>query len=281
MDRFSTSLLGEARTLLLATDGSAFSDGAIQEAIFFGQACRARVIVLHVVQTRAESIVSAHFAVRQGQQELAPHLEEIRRMARDSGVELEVVVIGSGRPEQAIVEQAHLRGADVILMGRHGRAGRLSLLVGKMTKRVIDQGFPRVLVAPRESLLTGRQVLVAVDDSANGHQAVREALSLARTCTTLERLSVLSVARTEADRPQHQALAEAVCVEAAGPGLACTPLAAVGDPAACIVDRARADRADMIIIGAWRRGAMAGLLRGHVAERVIGTAPCGVLVVTA
>ena len=146
MDRFSTSLLGEASTLLLATDGSAFSDGAIQEAIFFGQACRARVIVLHVVQTRAESIVSARFAVRQGQQELAPHLEEIRRMARDSGVELEVVVIGSGRPEQAIVEQAHLRGADVILMGRHGRAGRLSLLVGKMTKRVIDQGFPRVLV---------------------------------------------------------------------------------------------------------------------------------------
>ena len=281
MDRFSTSLLGEAGTLLLATDGSAFSDGAIQEAIFFGQACRARVIVLHVVQTRAESIVSAHFAVRQGQQELAPHLEEIRRMARDSGVELEVVVIGSGRPEQAIVEQAHLRAADVILMGRHGRAGRLSLLVGKMTKRVIDQGFPRVLVAPRESLLTGRQVLLAVDDSANGRQAVREALSLARTCTTLERLSVLSVARTEADRPQHQALAEAVCVEAAGPGLACTPLAAVGDPAACIVDRARADRADMIIIGAWRRGAMAGLLRGHVAERVIGTAPCGVLVVTA
>ena len=112
---------------------------------------------------------------------------------------------------------------------------------------------------------------------------MREALSLARTCTTLERLSVLSVARTEADRPQHQALAEAVCAEAAGlgPAPACVPLAAVGDPAACIVDRARADRADMIIIGAWRRGAMAGLLRGHVAERVIGTAPCGVLVVTA
>lgn len=283
MDRFSTSLLGEAGTLLLATDGSAFSDGAIQEAIFFGQACRARVIVLHVVQTRAESIVSAHFAVRQGQQELAPHLEEIRRMARDSGVELEVVVIGSGRPEQAIVEQAHLRGADVILMGRHGRAGRLSLLVGKMTKRVIDQGFPRVLVAPKDFIITGRRLLVAVDDSANGRQAVREALSLARTCATLERLGVLSVAPKEADRPQHQALTEAVCAEAArlGPAPACVPLAAVGDPAACIVDRARADGADMIIIGAWRRGAMARLLRGHVAEQVIGTAPCGVLVVTA
>jgi nucleotide-binding universal stress UspA family protein len=152
-----------------------------------------------------------------------------------------------------------------------------------MTTRVIDQGFPRVLVAPRESLITGRHVLLAVDDSANGRQAVREALSLARTCTTLERLSVLSVARREADRPQHQALAEAVCAEAAGPGLglACTPLAVVGDPAACIVDRARADGADMIVIGAWRRGGITGLLRGHVAEQVIGTAHCGVLVVTA
>ena len=35
MNRFSTSLLGEAKTLLLATDGSHFSDGALQEAIFF------------------------------------------------------------------------------------------------------------------------------------------------------------------------------------------------------------------------------------------------------
>jgi len=34
MNRFSTSLLGEAKTLLLATDGSHFSDGAVQEAIF-------------------------------------------------------------------------------------------------------------------------------------------------------------------------------------------------------------------------------------------------------
>lgn len=283
MERFSTSLVGEAETLLLATDGSAFSDGAIQEAIFFGQACRARVIVLHVVRTRAESIVSARFGVRQGQQELAPHLEEIRRMARDSGVEVEVVVIGSGRPEQAIVEQARLRGADVILMGRHGRAGRLSLLAGRMTTRVIDQGFPRVLVAPKESLLTGRHVLVAVDDSANGRQAVREALSLARTCTTLERLTVVSVARREADRPQHQGLVEAVCARAAeqGVAIACSPQVVVGDPATCVVEAARADGVDMLIIGAWRRVAMAGLLRGHVAERVIGTAHCGVLVVTA
>ena len=133
MDRFSTSLLGEAKTLLVATDGSRFSEGAIQEAIFFGQACSAKVIILHVVGIQAESISAANFAVRQGQQELVPHLDHIRAMARDSGVEIEVVVVGSSKPEKTIVEQARLRGANVILMGRHGKGGRLSLLVGKMT----------------------------------------------------------------------------------------------------------------------------------------------------
>jgi hypothetical protein len=46
MNRFSTSLLGEAKTLLLATDGSHFSDGAFRRPSFFSQACAARLIVL-------------------------------------------------------------------------------------------------------------------------------------------------------------------------------------------------------------------------------------------
>ena len=59
MDRFATSLLGEAKTLLLATDGSHFSEGAVQEAIFFGQACQAKIVVLHVVRLATESIGAA------------------------------------------------------------------------------------------------------------------------------------------------------------------------------------------------------------------------------
>ena len=84
MERFSTSLLGEAKTLLLATDGSHFSDGAIQEAIYFGQTCRARVVVLHAVSVDAESIRAANSTVMQRRHELAPHFDRIRKMAQDS-----------------------------------------------------------------------------------------------------------------------------------------------------------------------------------------------------
>lgn len=282
MERFSTSLLGEAKTLLLATDGSRFSDGAIQEAIFFGQTCRARVIVLHVVSAQAESINAANFAVRQGQQELAPHLDLIRKMAADSGVEVEVVVVGSGKPEQTIVEQAQLRNADVILMGRHGKTGRLSHLVGKMTAKVIAQGFPRVLVAPEDFIITGSHVLLAVDGSPNSRQATKEALSLGRTCTTLQRLTVMSVAKKEDDQSEAQELVDEVCSRGLQEGLriSCDPLVAVGDPAQCIVAAARQRGVDMILIGGRGKRGMLKMLMGHVTEHVIGRAHCAILVVT-
>lgn len=283
MERFSTSLLGEAKTLLLATDGSRFSEGAIQEAIFFGQACKARVIVLHVVPTQVESIGAANFAVRQGQQELAPHLEHIRAMARDSGVAIEVVVVGSSKPEKTIVEQARLRQADVILMGRHGKSGRMSLLIGKMTAKVIALGFPRVLVAPKDFIITGTQLLLAANDSANSRQAVEEALSLGRTCTTLQRITVLSVANREEEQAQAASLVEAICARASGEGLRvpCAPLVRVGDPVKAIVEAASERGADMILVGGRGRPGVAKLLKGHVTERVIGQAHCAVLVVTA
>lgn len=283
MECSSTSLLGEAKTLLLATDGSRFSAGAIQEAIFLGHACQARIIGLHVVPTQAESVAAANFAVRQGREELAPHLDQLRAMARDSGVAIEIVVIGSSKPEKTIVEQARLRGADVILMGRHGREGRLSLLVGKMTSKVIAQGFPRVLVAPKDFIIAGSQLLLAVNDSVNSRRAVEETLSLGRTCTSLKRITVLAVARREGERKQAEELVREVCARGEEQALPfpCDPLVAVGDPADVIAAAARERRVDMIIVGGPGRSGVIKAFKGHVTEQVIGRAHCAVLVVTA
>lgn len=281
MERFSTSLLGQASTLLLATDGSHFSEGAVQEAIFFGQACQAKVVVLHVVPVDAESIKAANSAVMKRQHELTPHLDQIRRMARDSGVELEVVVVGSIKPERTIVEQARIRNADAILMGRHGRAARMSLLVGSMTAKVIGQGFPRVLVVPKDFLITGASVLLAVDGSPNSRLAAQEALSLGRTCSTLERLTVMSVAAKGNDMDQARALVDDVigrCLQAGLPAV-CDPLVRSGNPAKLIVETAKERNVDMILIGGRGKRFMPKMFMGGVTEQVIGKAHCAVLVV--
>src|SRR6266566_5303329 len=50
-------------------------------------------------------------------------------------------------------------------------------------------------------------------------------------------------------------------------------------PAAAIVDYANEAHADVIVMGTHGRGALAHLLMGSVAERVVRTAPCPVLTV--
>jgi len=283
MDRFSTSLLGEAKTLLLATDGSHFSDGAIQEAIFFSQSCGARLIVLHTVRIEAESAKAAHSRIIQQQQAIEPHLSLIRKMAMDSGIEIETKVLSSASPEKTIVEQARLHNADVILMGRHGKTARLSLLVGSMTAKVIGQGFPKVLVVPKIFLITGAHVLLAMDGSPNSLLAWREALSMGLTCATLERLTILSVARRAEELPMAEKLVNEVCDKAHAEGLRaiCEPIALTGNPVELITQIAREKNTDMILIGGQGKTSMAKLLMGHVTENVIGRAHCAVLVVTA
>lgn len=50
-------------------------------------------------------------------------------------------------------------------------------------------------------------------------------------------------------------------------------------PATAIVEYARSEHIDLIVIGTHGRGAVAHLLMGSVAERVVRTAPCPVLTV--
>ena len=58
-----------------------------------------------------------------------------------------------------------------------------------------------------------------------------------------------------------------------------TVLITSNSPALAIVDYARQERINLIVTGTHGRGAVAHLLMGSVAERVVRTAPCPVLTV--
>jgi nucleotide-binding universal stress UspA family protein len=58
-----------------------------------------------------------------------------------------------------------------------------------------------------------------------------------------------------------------------------TTAAVVGTPASSIVEYAEAQDIDLIVMGTHGRGGMSHLLMGSVAERVVRTAPCPVLIV--
>lgn len=126
-----------SRRILLATDGSRFSDAAGVAA--------ARLAALFKLPVTVLSLVRESFdAERAAQADKA-----VLRMTDDlkaRGIDAEPVV-ERGNPEKLIVEIAAARGADLVVMGTHGRTGWQRLLVGSVTESVVGASPIPVLVA--------------------------------------------------------------------------------------------------------------------------------------
>ena len=87
------NLLGEVETIMLATDASSYSDGAVQEAIFFAQSCGAKLVVLHAIEIKTDAAATAaHSGVAQAKKEAKQHLAEIEKMAHDNDIDCDGVV---------------------------------------------------------------------------------------------------------------------------------------------------------------------------------------------
>ncbi|MCW5205369.1 universal stress protein [Desulfobulbus sp. F5] len=277
----SGRLIGQAEVIALATDGSSYTDGAVQEAIFLAQTCGAKIVVLNVIPIDSESMMGAYTFSAGMSEEIKSHVDNVSKMAKDHGIECDVVVEESFQPDKAIVELARQHKADILIMGRHGRRGLLKLLVGSMTAKVIGHGFPRVLVVPKDFTLGGERILVAVDGSVASDMAAEEAIDMGMHCSNLKEIYVLSVTSSEEGLDQAKELTEAICKKGQGKAQQVTfhPLAVVGKHASEIIAaQALENKVDMILVGGHGKG-LSKLLMGHVTEKVIGKAHCAVLVI--
>ncbi|CAK8714882.1 Nucleotide-binding universal stress protein, UspA family [Candidatus Electrothrix laxa] len=282
MTEHDTRLIGEAEVIALATDGSSYTDGAVQETIFLAQGCGAKIVVLNVIAVDSASVTGLRTSSMNVPQDVTDYLDNIKKMAADSGIECDIVVEESYyRPEKTLVDLAYKHNADVLIMGRHGKRGLLKLLVGSMTSKVIGQGFPQVLVVPHECSIKGERILVATDGSEAGETAAETAINMGKNCSALKQVHVLSVASSEGELERVKALTETVCTQGKekAPSVDFYPLTLVGKPAADIIAKtAKEKEVDMILIGGHGKG-LSKLLMGHVTEKVIGRAHCAVLVI--
>lgn len=281
MTDYAEHLMGEIEVIALATDGSEFSDGAVQEAIFMGQSCDAKIVVIHVIpKTIMETATQAHASASVGRMRTKEYIENIVQMATDNGIECETAFEESYEPAKTIVELAKKHNANLIIMGRHGKRGLLKLMVGSMTAKVIGHGFPRVLVVPRSDTITGEKMLLATDGSIFSQMAAEDVLSMGRHCFILKEVYVLSAAIKEADIDQAKQRVKKICDKAKEMKLSpdYIPITAVGRPSEVILNIAKEKGVDIIVIGGHGKG-LTKLLMGHVTEKVIGHTDCAVLVI--
>ena len=142
------------------------------------------------------------------------------------------------------------------------------------------------------------KILVATDFSPEGERAVRHALALGNRLGAP--LAVVHVVEdpmltgawgTEIYVPPLADLLQkamagaerqlAALKETLGDSGVIETVVLSGRPAPTIVDHARSGGFDLIVMGTHGRSGMAHMMMGSVAERVIRTAPCPVLVVPA
>lgn len=132
------------------------------------------------------------------------------------------------------------------------------------------------------------KIVLGYDGSENAEQALERAAAIAdgATVTVVSAVHVHPTARkTGAHLVDHDEVAERQrCLAAArefldARGIATRTVEAHGDPAAAIVDEARAQHADLIVVGTHGRNRAERLVLGSVSTKVVHEAPCDVLVV--
>lgn len=76
-------------------------------------------------------------------------LDDLAARAEAAGVEC-VTLVETGAPHREIVADAETSGADLVVMGTHGRRGLDRFLLGSVAERVVRTAGVPVLVVPPE-----------------------------------------------------------------------------------------------------------------------------------
>lgn len=140
------------KRILVPLDGSETSAAALKEALKLAKEQGARVYLTHVYErirhVVTEGVIDLTPSLRrEGEQLLARALTG----ARKAGVKATSALVeaGSRRIAAAVVEQAAKEGADLIVMGTHGRRGFERLILGSVAEGVARRATVPVLLLPR------------------------------------------------------------------------------------------------------------------------------------
>lgn len=143
----------DLKLILVPTDFSELSEGALDAAIQLARTFHASIEILHVdvdpslVLPPPADIVSIPLVFESMRAGNAERLEAVAAKVREAGLECSVVS-NTGRTHAAIVEQAQQDEAGLIVMGSHARHGLSHALLGSVAEKVVQYAPCPVLVVP-------------------------------------------------------------------------------------------------------------------------------------
>jgi nucleotide-binding universal stress UspA family protein len=297
--------------ILIAVDGSRYSEAAIGlvKALRIGK--KAEVTVLSVVPDRiflgGHSLVDflggspmLKTQVRKAEEERA--LELLARLSKSLAArELKVeTMVRRGNPADEIVKTCRNIQADLTVVGLKGANDAPEFLLGGVAHKVVKHAPCSVLVAKKESKAISR-VLVPLDGSKHSDDVVRFLLGMplpyhaeVLVMTIVQSFAAAFVKAytldlerdrqivAELQRAEEEA-AERLLVEAENGfrkgGYSVSVIIARGHPSQEILREAAQQNVDLIALGAKGLTGVRSFLLGSVAQRIAGYAKASVLIV--
>ena len=125
-------------TILVPTDGSEPASAAVEHAIDLAATTDGTLHALSVVDSSAYTSldVSSQSVLDSLETRAGEATASIAETAADAGVDT-VTEVSVGSPHAQITDYADAVGANLIVMGTHGRTGLDRVLLGSVTERVV------------------------------------------------------------------------------------------------------------------------------------------------
>ncbi|WP_065752281.1 universal stress protein [Bradyrhizobium paxllaeri] len=143
--------------ILLSTDGSDVARKGVKHGIALAKALNAKVTVITVTEPLLVEFGTGHAGwippqemfdsfEAASKERVGKILDEVRAMAEQIGISVDLLHVPDAHPATAIIETAKSRGCDLIVMASHGRRGLRKLFLGSQTSEVLVDGSVPVLV---------------------------------------------------------------------------------------------------------------------------------------
>lgn len=138
--------------ILVPVDGSPTSMLAVSRAAALAKTFGSAVTALYVIDPYPFTGVGADFAYGQAQYlsaataEANTALDAVKKLMAESGVAVNAIMGEGHAVHQGIVRAIQNTGADLVVMGSHGRRGLEKLMLGSVTQRVLAEVHVPVLV---------------------------------------------------------------------------------------------------------------------------------------
>ena len=154
MASFSSMDLRSVKRILVPTDFSDPSAEALASAMELAKGANAIVDLVHVAVEASFAmpppidVATIPIDMSKVMERVTDGLRAEEKRLQEAGLRCETAML-IGRPDAEIVARATATGADLIVMGTHGRSGLAHALLGSVAERVVQHAPCAVLIVPK------------------------------------------------------------------------------------------------------------------------------------